>query len=158
MSIIYQLKPLSRSDHSAVRDTYADAIESQGQVFYTKDQISAWASLAWLPGILDPVLETGKGWVVIKRGQVEAFAVRYPMDRLALLYCRGRSARQGYATTLLKQVELEARQEGQSILLAEASSFSYSLLLKCGWKLKAPETISIGGVDFERYRMAKKLD
>ena len=149
------LKPLQSSDHLAVREVYADAIESQGDAFYTKDQIQAWAALAWLPGILDRPLVEGKGWITVESGGVEAFAIRHPLDRLALLYCRGRSARRGYATALLDRVEEEALKEGLTSLVTEASFFSYPLLLRCGWVLKAREKIKIGEVSFERFRMIK---
>jgi GNAT superfamily N-acetyltransferase len=76
---------------------------------------------------------------------------------LALLYCRGSAARQGHASQLLVQVEEDARRHGYDRLTTEASQFSRPLLERCGWRVVAPETIAIGGVEFERYRMAKAL-
>jgi hypothetical protein len=35
--------------------------------------------------------------------------------------------------------------------------YSHPLLLKCGWTVKGQEVIQIGGVNFDRYRMEKKL-
>ena len=99
----------------------------------------------------------GKGWLSIERKRIVAFAVRYPADRLALIYCRGRSSRQGYATTLLAKLESEARQEGENRLITEASLFSYPLLLRCGWTVLANEIVQIGGISFDRYRMEKRL-
>jgi hypothetical protein len=46
---------------------------------------------------------------------------------------------------------------GLNQLTTEASQFSRPLLEHFGWRLVAPETIAIGGVEFERYRMAKAL-
>ncbi|WP_320666723.1 GNAT family N-acetyltransferase [Prochlorococcus sp. MIT 1307] len=157
MLIKYELHPLRASEHEVVREVYSDAIESQGDRFYTKRQIQAWSGLAWLPGFLDRSLEEGRGWVSVEQQQLEAFAVRYPLNRLALLYCRGRSARRGHANALLDRLELEAREEGQTELLTEASFLSYPLLLRRGWKLISPEALEIGGVSFDRYRMKKKL-
>ncbi|WP_320663595.1 GNAT family N-acetyltransferase [Prochlorococcus sp. MIT 1223] len=153
----FQLKPMSGEHHSTVREVYEDAIQSQGHCFYTKDQIQAWAGLAWLPGILEKPLTDGKGWVSIQNLSIEAFAVRYPMNRLALLYCRGRSSRKGLGTSLLKVIEDEARREGQTRLITEASSFSYPLFLKHGWVLETPEIIKIGGIPFTRYLMIKNF-
>ena len=89
---------------------------------------------------------------------IEAFAVIYPKDRLALLYCRGRSSRQGHATDLLNKIEEEAQQDETNRLLTEASLLSYQLFLSNGWKIISPETIEIGGVGFCRYLMEKKFD
>lgn len=157
MVLSRRLRLIKQADCSALRDVYADAIRSQGECFYTTDQIQAWASLAFMPGVLDQPLLEGQGWLILENNEIEAFALRHPSHRLALLYCRGRSARRGYATALIDRVEFEARQEGQIYLVTEASAFSYSLFLRCGWEEIAPEHIQIGGVSFERYRMKKYL-
>ena len=151
----YQLQPLTGSDHVVVREIYADVITYESKSFYTKEQLQSWAALAWLPGVLDKSLAEGIGWIGLQKQQVEAFAVRYPLNRLALLYCRGRATRRGHATALLNHVELEASEEGQTRLVTEASLFSYPFLLRRGWNLISTETIYIGGVRFERFQMEK---
>ncbi len=148
------LRPIRPSDHPLLREIYADAIESQAGVLYTPAQVRAWAALAWLPGVLDRSLDEGLGWI---SGRDEAFAIRYPETRLALLYCRGRAARRGHGSMLLEQIEQDARDQGVERLSTEASSMSRPLLLRRGWHLISPETIAIGGVPFERYRMEKLL-
>lgn len=151
----YQLKSLQPCDYKAVREVYVDAIESQGEGFYTKEQIQAWAALAWLPGILDTPLAEGSGWVSFENQTIAAFAVRYPVDRLALLYCRGCFARRGHASFLLNHVEAEALGAGQTHLVAEASCFSYPLLLRRGWQFLGTERVELGGVIFDRFRLNK---
>ena len=141
----------------ALREVYEDAIRTCDRSIYTQEQIEAWTSLAYLPGILDRPLREGVGWVSCVNKTIEAFAVRYPNNRLALLYCRGRSSRQGHATALLHQIEADAFKERHINLKTEASLCSYKLLLKLGWKIIAPEEIKIGGIDFLRYLMEKTL-
>ena len=148
------LRRIVPNDHFLLREIYADAIDSQAGLLYSQEQVQAWAALAWLPGILDRTFEEGSGWI---SGEDAAFAIRYPSTRLALLYCRGSAARQGHASQLLVQVEEDARRHGFDRLTTEASQFSRPLLERCGWRVVAPETIAIGGVEFERYRMAKAL-
>ena len=148
------LRRIVPNDHFLLREIYADAIDSQAGLLYSQEQVQAWAALAWLPGILDRTFEEGSGWI---SGEDAAFATRYPSTRLALLYCRGSAARQGHASQLLVQVEEDARRHGFDRLTTEASQFSRPLLERCGWRVVAPETIAIGGVEFERYRMAKAL-
>ena len=89
--------------------------------------------------------------------QIEAFALTYPHNRLALLYCRGRSSRQGHATALLEQIEEDTLKDRPINLKTEASLCSYQLLLRHGWTIIAPEEIQIGGVHFSRYLMEKTL-
>ena len=114
--------------------------------------------MASLPGVLDQALKEGRGWLVVQQDNVEAFAVRFPANRLALLYCHGSFLRRGHATILMDHIEQGARESGQFSLCTEASSFSYPLLLHRGWTLIAPEEIEICTVRFTRYRMIKALE
>ena len=148
------LRSIHERDHPLLREIYADAVETQAPGSYSPAQVSAWASLAWLPGVLDRTFAEGSGWI---SGVGEAFALRYPSDRLALLYCRGRSAGRGHATALLNRVEAEAALQHIPVLHTEASQLSRPLLERRGWRLVAPEFITIAGVSFERYRMAISL-
>ena len=83
--------------------------------------------------------------------------MRYPANRLALLYCRGRSSRKGFATKLLNKIELDTSCEGIDVLFTEASLISYPLFLRNGWLKDSVENILIAGVSFDRYRMSKKI-
>jgi GNAT superfamily N-acetyltransferase len=148
------LRPIAPGDHDLLREIYADAIESVAPGLYSGEQVKAWAALAWLPGILDGSFREGSGWI---SGGDAAFAIRHPSDRLSLLYCRGRSARQGHGSRLLDRIQADAVEEGVECLRTEASQFSRPLLERFGWTLIAPEMITIAGVPFERYRMAKSL-
>ncbi len=148
------LRPIGSADHHLLREIYADAIESQAPGLYSSDQVRAWAALAWLPGILDRTFLEGQGWI---SGQDAAFAIREPRDRLSLLYCRGRACRQGHGSFLLAQIELDAQADGVRRLRTEASQLSRPLLERRGWRVVAPEKITIGSVPFERYRMDKLL-
>ena len=151
------LRPCERSDEMALREVYEDAIRTCDKSLYSQKQIEAWTALAYLPGILDKPLKEGVGWVSCVNNTIEAFALRYPNNRLALLYCRGRSSRQGHATALLHQIEADTLKERPINLKTEASLYSYKLLLNNGWKIITSEEIQIGGVDFFRYLMQKTL-
>tara|TARA_Y100001968_G_scaffold61308_1_gene52149 strand:- start:175 stop:606 length:432 start_codon:yes stop_codon:yes gene_type:complete len=140
-----------------LREVYEDAIRTCGKSLYSQEQIDAWASLAYLPGVLDKPLKNGLGWVSCVNDTVEAFALKYPENRLALLYCRGRSSRQGHATELLHKIEKDFLKEKPINIKTEASLCSYQLLLRHGWRIIAPEEIQIGGVNFSRYLMEKTI-
>ncbi len=140
-----------------LREVYVDAIRTCDKSLYSQEQIEAWSALAYLPGILDKPLKEGVGWVSCIDKKVEAFALKYPHNRLALLYCRGRSSRQGHATALLDQIEKDTIKDRPIKLKTEASLCSYQLLLRHGWTIISPEEIQIGGVPFFRYLMEKTL-
>ena len=148
------LRPIAPEDQALLREIYADAIESQAPLLYTDAQVRAWAALAWLPGVLDATFREGSGWLTTDGS---AFAIRHPEDRLSLLYCRGRASRRGHGSALLNQIEADARATGVRHFRTEASQFSRPLLERLGWRVESLETILIGGVPFERYRMVKLL-
>ncbi|WP_225322901.1 GNAT family N-acetyltransferase [Synechococcus sp. RSCCF101] len=145
-------------DEAELRAVYVDAIDSTAPGLYSEAQVMAWRSVALLPGPLDETLRRGIGLVSEGERGIEAFAVLHPSDRLALLYCRGRSARQGRAAALLDRLEAEARRRGCRSLRTEASLISRPLLERRGWQVVAPERIEIAGVSFDRFRMALALD
>ena len=151
------MRPCESSDEMALREVYDDAIRTCEKSLYTQEQIEAWSALAYLPGVLDKPLKQGVGWVSCVNQTIEAFALKYPHNRLALLYCRGRSSRQGHATDLLQQIEEDTLKDRPITLNTEASLCSYKLLLRNGWTIIAPEEIQIGGVHFSRYLMKKAL-
>ena len=151
------LRLINREDNSDLRDVYVDSIQSQAPSFYSNSQIEAWAALANLPSFFERPFDEGRGWALLKRNKIEAFALRYPLDRLALLYCRGRSSRKGFANMLLERIEFDCAEEGIKLLSTEASLLSYSLLIRRGWEEKSIERIEIAGISFDRYRMFKRL-
>lgn len=116
-------------------------------------------------------LEGGRDWDVDDAGpfspapaapsptpSLEAFALRDPADRLSLLYCRGRSCRQGRATALIRAIEQQAASEGVRRLRTEASQLSRPLLERLGWEVEAAEVVQLAGVSFERWRMVRHLE
>ena len=105
----------------------------------------------------DKSIIKGKGWHLSKKGIIIAFAIRYPSDRIALFYCKGKFQRKGYGSKLLHKLEDEAKKEGLDSLLTEASLISYELFLKNAWKIIRKEKVTINNIFFERYKMIKTI-
>lgn len=154
------LRPLTPADVDQALAVYADAVRSQTTGLYTPQQVEAWAAHAQPRGALRDTLLRGRGLVscaAADPGVVEAFALLDPIDRLSLLYCRGRSSRQGRASALLGAVESLALAAGCRQLRTEASQLSKPLLLRHHWQVEAEETALYGTVAFVRWRMIKPL-
>ena len=92
-----------------------------------------------------------------EKGIIIAFATRYPNDRIALFYCKGKFQRKGHGSKLLKRLEDEAKKEGLDSLTTEASLISYELFLKNEWKIIRKEKVTINNIFFERYKMKKVI-
>lgn len=162
-----RLRLLQPDDAGAALAVLVDAVQSQAPALYRQDQVRAWCEHACAKADLPAALARGHGWASMAcedsasplppDESLEAFALRDPPDRLSLLYCRGRSSRQGRATDLLQAVETSAFAEGHRRLRTEASQFSRPLLERHGWSVEAPEVVLLAGVSFERWRMVKHL-
>jgi len=129
-----------------------DALDEK---IYSQEQKRAWSSQAWNNQNFDKSIIKGKGWIVSKQGIIIAFATRYPADRIALFYCKGKFQRKGYGSNLLHKLEDEAKKEGLDSLYTEASLISYELFLKNEWKIIRKEKVIINNIFFKRYKMTK---
>lgn len=158
MADLRPLRPLSIDDRSQLIEVYRDAVLRQAPALYSPDQVRAWADQAGHTD-LDGQLQTGTGLASCSAdgATIEAFALLHPHDRLSLLYCRGRSNRQGRASALLEELERRSWQLGIGRLRTEASHLSRPLLERRGWRVEEREDLLIAGVAFSRFRMAKDL-
>jgi GNAT superfamily N-acetyltransferase len=153
------LRALVPADLGEVLEVYRDAVLSQAPSLYTPEQVHAWAHLAAGRPEFPLELERGVGLASLDQegGTIEAFGLLEPADRISLLYCRGRSCRQGRATALLRELESRARAGGCRRMRTEASFLSRSLFEREGWQVQRVEELMLAGVEFRRFRMAKTL-
>ena len=149
------LRQITVKDQLELKKVYFDSIQSLDENIYSQEQKRAWSSQAWNNLNFDKSITKGKGWLLSRQGIIIAFAIRYPTDRIALLYCRGKFQRKGCGSMLLHKLEDEARKEGLDSLSTEASLISYKLFLKNKWKIIRKEKVIINNIFFERYKMTK---
>ena len=149
------LRQITIKDQLELKKVYFDSIQSLDEKIYSNDQKRAWSSQAWDNPNFDKSITEGKGWLLSEKGIIVAFATRYPDNRIALFYCRGKFQRKGIGSMLLHKLEDEAKKEGLDILSTEASLISYKLFLKQEWKIIRKEKVNINNILFERYKMIK---
>ena len=149
------LRQISIKDQLELKKVYFDSIQSLDEKIYSQEQKSAWSSQAWdNPNFIKSITQ-GKGWLLSEKGIIVAFATRYPNNRIALFYCKGKFQRKGFGTRLLHKLEDEAKKENIDYLSTEASLISYKLFLKNEWKIIRKEKVTINNIIFERYKMIK---
>ena len=149
------LRQITIKDQLELKRVYFDSIQSLDEKKYCKEQKRAWSSQAWDNPNFDKSLTQGKGWLLSEKGIIIAFATRFPNNRIALLYCRGKFQRKGCGSRLIHKLEDEAKKEGLDSLSTEASLISYGLFLKNEWKIIRKEKVTINNIFFERYKMIK---
>ena len=151
------LRQITTKDQIELKKVYFDSIQALDENEYSQEQKRAWSSQAWENQNFDKSITNGKGWLLIKKGLIIAFAIRYPINRIALFYCRGKFQRKGYGSKLLHKLEDEAKKEGLNSLSTEASLISFKLFLKNEWKIIRKEKVIINNIFFERYKMFKNI-
>ena len=154
------LRQLTLEDEPQLISVYRDAVLSQAPGLYEHAQIEAWAHHAERQPAVRDALRRGYGLASCDAASpqlIEAFALLDPIDRLSLLYCRGRSCRQGRGGQLVVALEDQARRHDCRRLRTEASQLSRPLLLRLGWQIEAEEALSFAGQPFQRWRMIKDL-
>ena len=149
------LRQITIEDQLELKKVYFDSIQSLDEKIYSQEQKRAWSSQAWDNPNFEQSITQGKGWLLSEKGKILAFATRYPTDRIALFYCKGKFQRRGYGSKLLNKVYEEAKKEGLDSLSTEASLISYKLFLKNEWEIVRKEKIIINNIFFERYKMIK---
>jgi putative acetyltransferase len=149
------IRQLEASDHEAAIAIYREAVLTSTSGIYSAQQQTAWASQS--EGIRR-LLQQGRGLVHSnQQGIVQAFSLRFPPERLALLYCHPQAQRQGLGRQLIQASEAAALAEGVHQLRTEASLISQPLFANEGWQVSWCEELRIAGVPFRRYRMHKQL-
>ena len=149
------LRQITIKDQLELKKVYFDAIQSLDEEIYSKEQKRAWSSQAWDNPNFEKSLTQGKGWLLSDKGIILAFATRFPKNRIALFYCKGKFQRKGCGSKLLLKLEDEAKKEGLDSLSTEASLISFELFLKKEWKIIRKEKVTINNIFFERYKMIK---
>ena len=149
------LRQITIKDQLELKKVYFDSIQSLDKKIYSQEQKRAWCAQAWGNPNFDNSITKGKGWLFSERGMIIAFATRYPTDRIALFYCKGKFQRKGCGSKLLHKLEHEAKKEGIDYLYTEASLISYELFLKNKWEIIRKEKVTINNIFFERYKMIK---
>ena len=151
------LRQIIIQDKPEIKSIYFDAIKSIDEKIYSKEQKFAWSCQAWENPEFDKAIINGKGWVAEEGSNLKGFAIRYPSNKLSLLYCRSNSKKKGIGSLLLKRIEEDAKIENISCLKTEASLISYKLLLKNEWIIVRKEKVIIKNSIFNRYKMMKIL-
>ena len=149
------LRQITIKDQLELKSVYFDSIQSLDEKIYSQEQKRAWSSQAWDNPNFEKSITKGKGWLLSEKGIIVAFATRYPINRIALFYCKSKFQRKGCGSKLLHKLEDEAKNEGLDYLSTEASLISYGLFLKNKWKIIRKEKVTINNIFFERYKMIK---
>ena len=151
------LRQITIKDQVELIKIYFDSINSIEPNLYSLEQKFAWCSQAWENPIFKETLRKGKGLILSHKNNNAGFGIRYPKNKLSLLYVRGEFKGNGFGKLILESIEKDAYSEGIDYLSTEASLLSFNLFLNKGWEIIKKEKVNIKLINFERYKMKKKI-
>jgi len=151
------IRPFASSDAEALARVYRDAVRTIAPQAYTAEQVSAWALF---PDDLDDFrIRMGRGVTLVaeEASHVVAFGQLEPDDHLDFLYCCGDTSRKGIGSAIYRFLEAHALAKGVLEIHTEASRISRPFFEKHGYLVAEVEHVIRFGVEFERFRMTKKI-
>ncbi|MSP48276.1 MAG: GNAT family N-acetyltransferase [Alphaproteobacteria bacterium] len=124
---------------------------------YTEDQVKAWAPDAVDRQSWATRRASRPTWVAEVDGEIAGFTDLEPDGHVDMMYVHSDHQGRGVAGALLRQVEAEAARLGLDRLYTEASITARPFFERKGFRVIAPQTVSLRGQDFANYRMEKRL-
>ena len=100
------LRQITIKDQINLKRIYFDSIQSIDEKIYNKEQKLAWSSQAWVNLEFHESITKGKGFIVEDLNKKIGFAIRYPKNKLSLLYVRGNFRGEGIGNMLINAIEL----------------------------------------------------
>ena len=151
------IRSFATADAEAIAKVYRDAVRTIAPQAYNAEQVSAWALF---PADLDAfTIRLGRGVTLVaeEAGQIIAFGQLEPDDHLDFLYCCGHASRKGVGSAIYRALEAHAMAKGVMEIHTEASRISRPFFEKHGYLLVEIEHVVRFDVEFERFRMTKKI-
>jgi putative acetyltransferase len=144
-------------DAPALAELYRDSARVLAATAYSPEQVAVWASYPDDFVSFRDRLRNGVSLVSMVGDQIAAFGQLDPMDHIALLYTGAPFARRGHATAIYERLESIARAHGVLRLRTTASRLSRPLFARQGFTLLEVEHTRYKGIEFERFKMEKRL-
>jgi putative acetyltransferase len=145
------------ADAASLVDLYRASVRNIAARDYTQSQVRAWA-----PDVIDEKkfgqrCESKSTWVAKIEDRIAGFSDLEPDGHVDMLYVHPDFERRGVARALLEHVEKAARAMDLRRLHAEASITARPAFEAMGFRVIAPQTVTIRGESLTNYRMEKRL-
>jgi putative acetyltransferase len=152
------IRTYQAADAASVVDVFRASVRSTAARDYHPAQIRAWA-----PDVIDEEkfgrrCETKSTWVAEIEDRVAGFSDLEPDGHVDMLYVHPDFQRRGVARALLQHVEKAARAMDLRRLYTEASITARPAFESMGFRVIAPQTVTVRGESWANYRMEKRLE
>jgi putative acetyltransferase len=144
-------------DAAALAALFLASVTTLTATHYDAAQRAAWASSADDVASFGARLARGSTVVAVHEGAPVAFGQLWPADHVEMLYVAPGWTRRGLATAMLARLEILAREQGASVLGADASAIARPVFERAGFSLVSEQTVWRGVVALPRFQLCKLL-
>lgn len=145
------------SDADAVINVFFNAIYEVGSLFYTPEQIQAWAPKPIDTQYWQKRFEQIPPYVALKDNKIVGFMSLEHDGHIHWAYSHPQFSRQGIATMLLNFISNKAKVNGIEQLYTEASYIAQPFFSKNGFLTTAKNTIERNGQTLINFSMNKSI-
>ena len=152
------IRPFHADDAPQLLQLFRQTVREVNAADYSPAQIAAWASdkidlAPWTARF------NGRFTVVAEaEGETIGFAELQPNGHIDRFYVSAAHQGRGVGHALLAALFDHARQQGAACLTADVSITARPFFERQGFAVVAPQTVTLGGVEFLNYRMALSLN
>jgi putative acetyltransferase len=151
------IRPFRSADAPALLDLFRDTVRRVNAKDYGPEQIRAWASdeidpEAWASRFDDRFVRVAE-----VSGTVAGFAELEPDGHIDRFYVSADHQGIGIGSGLMEVIEQEARRLGIRELVAEVSITARPFFERQGFEVRSPQEVTLRGVVFRNFRMARRL-
>lgn len=151
------LRKYRESDLLNVVEVYRESVMSIGPEQYNEDQVKVWSSFPDDFDDFNNLLYSGHTYIAEFNNKLISFGTLNPIDHIAFIYTLGNYSKKGIASSIYFKLEQIAIQNGVFEIYTEASKIAKSFFVKVGFEIAEKEIAIRKELEFERYKMIKKL-
>lgn len=151
------VRPFRDSDLDAVVELFTASVHHLAARHYDEAQRAAWAPVPPDRGAWRNRLGALQTLVAEQGGTLAGFVSYRPNGYIDLLYVSPDAPRRGVATALYHEAESALVSAGIKELTVDASLVAHAFFEHQGFLVEEMQTVTRGGVSFQRYAMRKAV-
>jgi putative acetyltransferase len=151
------IRPYAATDAAGLTSLFCASVRHIASRDYTASQIRAWAPDTDERQFGKKCVSKST-WVAEMEGRLAGFSDLEPDGHIDMLYVHPDFQRRGVAHALLEHVENVARKAGLRRLYTEASITARPVFEVMGFRIVAPQIVTVRGESMMNYQMDKPLE
>jgi putative acetyltransferase len=152
-----RIRELHPDDAPLLLELFRETVRRVNARDYSAEQVLAWSSDEIDPAAWSARFAGRYVAVAEAEGQVVGFAELEGDGHIDRFYVSAHHQRLGVGRALLAAIEEEARRLGIGRLVAEVSITGRPFFESQGFTVVSPQVVTLRGVDFRNYHMARQL-